>query len=836
MINDLDEFDTSPVVDSVSSVNSVAENASIGTTVGITALASDSDATNNTISYSLTDNDGGRFAINATTGVVTVAGGIDREVDGATRTIRVRATSADNSFSEEDFVINIVDVDEFNVTTPTDTDSSLNNIDENVALGTAVGITANAFDLDATTNTITYSLTSNVDGLFQINPGTGVVTTATAINRELVGATRSITVQATSSDGSTATQTFNIAINDLDEFDVSVVSDANATFNAVNENATTGTVVGLTAFALDADATNNVVSYSLTDNAGGRFAIDATTGVVTVADGSGLNYEANTSHQIAVRATSADGSVRDQVFAISVLDLDEFDVSPVVDASSAVNGVNENSAIGTVVGITAQAFDADGTTNSVTYTLTNNDGGRFAINPVTGEVTVAGAINREADGSSRTVTVRATSADGSISEETYLINIYDVDEFDSVYLYDADSSINRVNENSAIGTEIGYRAFGRDADATNNLITYSLDNDANGSFAIDSTTGLVKTAKSLNFEATPSLSIIVRATSSDGSFALKAETIQVSNVFEAPVGTRDSYSTSYIDKLVVLNAGVLSNDIDPDGDFLIAELVTGPGSGQVVFLSNGLFAYTPVPGFIGTVNIVYRAFDGLLYSEPITISINVLIPDNLPGDNGGGSRNTGNSSGNAGDGSSSSGGSTAPAPITIGALDQPIQAANQVPQEVAIVSGTVGEATATTEMAVAFAEEKKQLAIAAILELSSRSYSQSHVGYDLLRRRGEEHHSANHKALEDNLIDYASASKKESEESIETKSSSFESMVFSTVVGTGMLLWVVQGAQLAATLISVAPAWMQLDPLSILNANEGKSKKEELSAGEKLFD
>jgi hypothetical protein len=269
---------------------------------------------------------------------------------------------------------------------------------------------------------------------------------------------------------------------------------------------------------------------------------------------------------------------------------------------------------------------------------------------------------------------------------------------------------------------------------------------------------------------------------------------------------------------------------------LIAELVTGPGSGQVVFLSNGLFAYTPVPGFIGTVNIVYRAFDGLLYSEPITISINVLIPDNLPGDNGGGSSNNGNSSGDVGDGSNSrsSSSSAAPAPIAIGGVDQPIQPATQVPQEVAIVSGTVGETTATAEMAFAFAEEKKQLAIAAILELSSRSYSQSYVGYDLLRRRGEEHHRANHKAFEDNLIHYASASK--SEESIETKSSSFESMVFSTVVGTGMLLWVVQGAQLAATLISVAPAWMQLDPLSILNANDGKSKKEELSAGEKLFD
>ncbi len=83
-----------------------------------------------------------------------------------------------------------------------------------------MGVTANAFDLDSTTNTITYTLTSNPDSLFQIDANTGVITTAAAINREVHGASRSITVRATSSDGSIADQTFNITLNDLDEFDV----------------------------------------------------------------------------------------------------------------------------------------------------------------------------------------------------------------------------------------------------------------------------------------------------------------------------------------------------------------------------------------------------------------------------------------------------------------------------------------------------------------------------------------------------------------------------------------------------------------------------------------
>ena len=68
------------------------------------------------------------------------------------------------------------------------------------------------------------------------------------------------------------------------------------------------TVVGVTALASDADATNNTITYSLTDTAGGRFKIDSVSGVVTVDNGTLLNREAAASHNITVRADSSDGS------------------------------------------------------------------------------------------------------------------------------------------------------------------------------------------------------------------------------------------------------------------------------------------------------------------------------------------------------------------------------------------------------------------------------------------------------------------------------------------------------------------------------------------------
>jgi hypothetical protein len=246
-----------------------------------------------------------------------------------------------------------------------------------------------------------------------------------------------------------------------------------------------------------------------------------------------------------------------------------------------------------------------------------------------------------------------------------------------------------------------------------------------------------------------------------------------------------------------------------------------------------MFQYTPFPGFLGTVDIVYQAFDGLLRSEPITISIDVLLPDNLPGDNGG--RSDSSSSG-TGDGGSTTSNGDAAGPVPIGGLDQATQATDQVVEEVILVSGVATEGTVATQMVLAMVEEKKELALATFMEVSSRSYSESDVGHNMLRRRGEEHHLELHKSSDDEMINFSSASQKEQDESIEAKSSSYESMMFSTVVGTGMLLWVVQGAQLAATLISVSPAWMQLDPLAVLNNADGKLKKEDLSASEKLFD
>ncbi|WP_186416303.1 cadherin repeat domain-containing protein, partial [Stutzerimonas stutzeri] len=229
-----------------------------------------------------------------------------------------------------------------------------------------------------------------------------------------------VTVKATSSDGSVQSADFTIAVSNLNDNPV-LISDSDAAANTVAENAATGTVVGITALGTDADA-GTTVTYALTDDADGRFAIDATTGVITVADGSKLDYESATSHTVTVKATSSDGSVQSADFTIAVSNLND---NPVLisDSDAAANTVAENAATGTVVGITALGTDADAGT-TVTYALTDDADGRFAIDATTGVITVADGSKLDYESAtSHTVTVKATSSDGSVQSADFTIAV-----------------------------------------------------------------------------------------------------------------------------------------------------------------------------------------------------------------------------------------------------------------------------------------------------------------------------------------------------------------------------------------------------------------------------
>jgi len=635
-LSDVNEFAVGAVTDVNAAANSVSENAANGTTVGITASALDADATTNTITYTLSDSAGGRFAINASTGVVTVADGslLDHETS-TSHTITVLATSADGSTNSQSFTVNLVDVGEASIGATTDTNASLNVVAENAANGTTVGITALAVDPDVI-DTVSYTLTDDAGGRFAINAGTGVVTVAdgSLLNFEAT-TSHTITVLSASSDGTSSTQTFTINLSDVNEFAVGAATDVNGAANSVAENAANGTTVGITASASDADGSTNAITYSLSDSAGGRFAIDASTGIVTVADGSLLNYEAATSHSITILVTSADGSTSSQAFTVNLTDVNEFNVGAVTDTNAAANSVAENAANGTVVGIAASASDADGTTNTITYWLSDSAGGRFAINASTGVVTVADSslLDFEA-ATSHSITVLATSADGSTSSHAFTVNLSDVNEFAVDSVTDVNAVANSAAENAANGTVVGITASASDADATNNTVTYSLSDSAGGRFAINASTGVVTVADGtlLDFETSSSHNITVLATSADGSTNSQTFAVNLVDVGEASIGA--TTDTNALANVVAENAangtavGVTALAVDPDVVDNVSYTLTDDAGGRfAINASTGLVtvADSSMLNFEAaashTITVLATSSDGTSSTQTFTINL-----------------------------------------------------------------------------------------------------------------------------------------------------------------------------------------------------------------------
>ncbi len=91
----------------------------------------------------------------------------------------------------------------------------------------------------------------------------------------------------------------------------------------------------------------------------------------------------------------------------------------------------------------------------------------------------------------------------------------------------------------------------------------------------------------------------------------------------APVAVADSYSTNQGVALVVPAAGVLANDTDAQSNPLTAALNAVPANGSLILNANGGFSYTPAVGYTGPDSFTYRANDGSLDSNVVTVSITV---------------------------------------------------------------------------------------------------------------------------------------------------------------------------------------------------------------------
>ena len=308
--------------------NSISENAANGTAVG-TVGASDPD-TGETFSYQLSDDAGGRFTVDPSTGEITVADGSKLDFEAATsHDITVEVTDSAGNTYDETFTVNLTNVNEG----PSDlTWSGSNSISENAANGTTIGIVG-ASDPDAG-ESFSYQLTDDADGRFSVDPSTGEITVADGSKLDFEAATsHDITVQVTDSAGNTYDETFTVNLTNVNEGPSDLTWSGS---NSISENAANGTTVGSVG-ASDPDA-GETFSYQLSDDADGRFTVDPTTGEITVADGSKLDFESAATHEITIEVTDSAGNTYDETFTVNLTNVNEGPSDLTWSGSNSVGG------------------------------------------------------------------------------------------------------------------------------------------------------------------------------------------------------------------------------------------------------------------------------------------------------------------------------------------------------------------------------------------------------------------------------------------------------------------------------------------------------------------
>ncbi|MHC2431769.1 hypothetical protein ACVIST_008514 [Bradyrhizobium elkanii] len=525
---------------------------------------------------------------------------------------------------------------------------------EGAAIGTAVGITAHATDING--GTVTYSLVGDAHGL-TINAATGVITVAdpTKIDFETApGHAYTITAQA--SDGTqTSTQTFTVNVTDVAP---SAPVDNNAAANTVVEGAAVGTTVGVTASSTDINGPG--VTYSLTgDSSGGGFTINATTGVITVADPSKLDYESAPGHAYTVTAQASDGTLAtSQTFTIAVT---EAPPSVPVDSDAGANAIAEGAANGSTVGVTASSIDVNGP--PVTYALIGDtSGGGFTINATTGVITVADSTKLDYESApGHAYIVTAQASDGTTaSSQTFTIAVTDVAPSAPV---DADAGANRVAVNAPVGAGTGVTASSTDVNGP--AVTYSLVGDTSGGgFTINATTGKITVADPSKINiADPSYDVTVDA--SDGTLHSQQTFTIAVVVDQAPVVTAghtlnytENQAATVIDSAITVtdgdDANLVSATVQITGNYASGQDVLGftnqngitgsfdaatgtltlTGSSSVANYQAALASVTYIntsdnpSGLARTVTITTN--DGTLDSSPVTDTINVTPVNDPP--------------------------------------------------------------------------------------------------------------------------------------------------------------------------------------------------------------
>ncbi|XP_063227767.1 protocadherin-like wing polarity protein stan [Bacillus rossius redtenbacheri] len=391
---------------------------------------------------------------------------------------------------------------------------------------------------------VSYSMVSLIDsrsqGMFAIDPGSGMVTTLTTLDRELMNL-HYFQVMAMDDSFPPRSGTTTLQINVLDANDHAPVFEANEYEASVRESVSIGSTV-ITLKATDQDIGRNAeVEYSIvypdsgSDSEPEAFRMDSKSGIITTR--TALDRERTEVYTLVVMATDQCLPVverKSSTATVVIRVLDDNDNYPqFTERTYTVQvpediGWSDNPVIASV-----RAVDADqGNNAALRYAIIGgNTQSQFAIDSISGDVTLMKPLDYELNRNYRLVIRAQDGGSPSRSNTTQLlINVKDVND-NAPHFYTTLFQ-ESVLENVPVGFSI-VKVQAYDADeGDNSAIKYSLDarnddGDATSDFplTVDEKSGWIYTSRELDREESARYHFTVVAT--DGGKPPKSATASV---------------------------------------------------------------------------------------------------------------------------------------------------------------------------------------------------------------------------------------------------------------------------------------------------------------------
>ena len=242
----------------------------------------------------------------------------------------------------------------------------------------------------------------------------------------------------------------------------------------------------------DRDESNNALSsveWSLTDDAGGVFVIDSSSGAISLSSTATLDYEVTTQdYSVTVSAAGSEGGVTlTATLALTIAVTNVLESLSVSDGDVGANSIEENSAVGTVVsGLNLVATDEANGTFSAVWRLTDDAGGLFQIVSTNGEISlaIAGVLDYEGNQTPYEVVVQAANGGASVTGAlTLTIAVTNV--LESLSVSDTEGADNTLTPDATVGTEVSNLALSVIDEGSNSVsVTWSLGGEHAGLFDI----------------------------------------------------------------------------------------------------------------------------------------------------------------------------------------------------------------------------------------------------------------------------------------------------------------------------------------------------------------